>query len=277
MRKFGGFLAVVFAALAMQIGAVRGDDATTRGSYAVRIVLAGDSTTAVGSGWGPGFMKCLGDDVQCINMARGGRSSRSFIAEGRWKQCLDLKPDYVLIQFGHNDQPGHGAARESDPDVAYRKFINQYVDDARAAGIKPILITSMSRRQWGADGKIHSTLEPYAKVVREIAAEKNVPLIDLHAMSIELYERLGKTETNTLAPLKDIAPKGAKAPANADDPIAATQMSQEQSSATQPSPGKTFDGTHLNPKGSALVGAMVAGQLVKVVPDLGPYIHAPAQ
>ncbi len=272
MRNFSEILAIVFAAMMFHVAAAGADDATTQPSYAVRIVLAGDSTTAVGSGWGPGFMKCLAPDVQCINMARGGRSSRSFIAEGRWKQCLDLKPDYVLIQFGHNDQPGHGAARESDPDVAYRKFINQYVDDARAAGIKPILITPMSRRQWGTDGKIHSTLEPYAKVVREIAAEKNVPLIDLHAMSIELYERLGKTETNTLAPLKDIAPKGAKAPANADDPIAATQTS-----ATQPSAGKTFDGTHLNPKGSALVGAMVAGELAKVVPDLGPYIRVPAQ
>src|SRR5580658_4558882 len=117
LRSFPYFLAAVL----LFAPALCAGDATTQPTYAVRIVLAGDSTTAVGSGWGPGFMKCLGDDVQCINMARGGRSSRSFIAEGRWKQCLDLKPDYVLIQFGHNDQPGHGPARESDPDVAYRK------------------------------------------------------------------------------------------------------------------------------------------------------------
>jgi lysophospholipase L1-like esterase len=83
-------------------------------------------------------------------MARGGRSSKSFIAEGLWKKCLDLKPDYVLIQFGHNDQPGHGADRETDPNTTYRQFMTQYVDDARAAGIKPVLITPMSRRQWGA-------------------------------------------------------------------------------------------------------------------------------
>src|SRR5262249_27316134 len=113
----------------------------------IRIVLAGDSTTAVNSGWGPGFMKCLSPDVECINMARGGRSSKSFIAEGLWKKCLDLKPDYILIQFGHNDQPGHGPTRETDPQTTYRQFMNQYVDDARAAGIKPVLITSMSRRQ----------------------------------------------------------------------------------------------------------------------------------
>src|SRR5437763_15869994 len=141
----------------------------------VRIVLAGDSTTAVNSGWGPGFIKCLTPDVECINMARGGRSSKSFIAEGLWKKCLELKPDYILIQFGHNDQPGHGAARETDPETTYRQFMNQYVDDARAAGIKPVLITSLSRRQWGPDGKIHSTLVPNAEVVKEIAKVKNVP------------------------------------------------------------------------------------------------------
>ena len=62
----------------------RADEPTSR--PAIRIVLAGDSTTQAGSGWGPGFMKCLDGDVECINMARGGRSSKSFIAEGRWKQ-----------------------------------------------------------------------------------------------------------------------------------------------------------------------------------------------
>src|SRR5581483_9938507 len=85
------------------IPAARADEAAQTPAK-VRIVLAGDSTTAVGSGWGPGFMKCLTPDVQCINMARGGRSSKSFIAEGLWKKCLELKPDYILIQFGHNDQ-----------------------------------------------------------------------------------------------------------------------------------------------------------------------------
>src|SRR5438309_517859 len=81
--------------------------------------------------------------------------------------------------------------------------------DARAAGIKPVLVTSLSRRQWGPDGKIHSTLQPNADVVKQIAAEKNVPLIDLHARSIELYEKLGKEAVNKLSPKK--TPKGDKA------------------------------------------------------------------
>jgi lysophospholipase L1-like esterase len=259
------FTILLIAALAFITSPAFAQDATTKPRAKVLIVLAGDSTTAVGSGWGPGFIKCLAGDVQCINMARGGRSSKSFIAEGLWKKCLDLKPDYVLIQFGHNDQPGHGADRETDPDTTYRQYMTQYVDDARAAGIKPILITPMSRRQWGPDGKIHSTLVPNAEVIKQIATQKNVPLIDLHSLSIELYERIGKDGCNALSPLKDATPATGKKPQNSDD----------QTATTQPTAAKVFDGTHLNPKGAAIVGPIVANALVKVVPDLAPYINTP--
>src|SRR3954452_15521716 len=176
--------------------------ATAADGRKIRIVLAGDSTVTDNAGWGKGFAKCLTDDVELVNLSRGGRSSRSFIAEGSWKKVLDLKPDYVLIQFGHNDQPGHGPDRETDPQTTYRQYMTQYVDEARAAGIKPVLVTPMSRRQWGTDGKIHSTLAPNAAVLKQIAAEKKVPLIDLHARSIELYERLGKEAVNKPSPKK---------------------------------------------------------------------------
>src|SRR3989442_5145913 len=74
----------------------------------VHIVLVGDSTVTDNAGWGKGFANAMKDDVEVINLSKGGRSSSSFIKEGSWKKALDLKPDYVLIQFGHNDQPGHG-------------------------------------------------------------------------------------------------------------------------------------------------------------------------
>jgi len=217
----------------------------------VGIVLAGDSTVTDKAGWGTGFAKCLTDDVDLINLSRGGRSSKSFIAEGSWKKVLDLKPDYVLIQFGHNDQPGHGPDRDTDPNTTYRQYMTQYVDEARAAGIKPILVTSLSRRQWGPDGKIHSTLQPNVDVVKQIAAEKHVPLIDLHARSIELYEKLGKEGVNKLSPKK--TPK---------------QDQAEQAT----TPADALDGTHLNAKGSDVVGPIVAEELKKVVPDLAAYI-----
>ena len=244
----------IVAALVMVVVSVRGEEPATQMAK-VKIVLAGDSTMAVGSGWGPGFMKCLMPEVECVNMARGGRSSKSFIKEGLWKKCLDLKPDYVFIQFGHNDQPGHPGDRETDPQTTYRQYMTQYVDDARAAGIKPVLITSLSRRQWGADGKIHSTLVPNVEVVKEIAAEKHVPLIDLHGKSIELYEKLGKEKIEELSPMK---------PAGAGEDIKTGAAAATQK--------MVYDGTHLNAQGSAVIGKMVADEVKEQVPALAPYM-----
>ncbi len=243
------------------------DGPTTQRSPTAKIVivLAGDSTVTDSTGWGKGFEAQLSPDVQCINMARGGRSSKSFIAEGLWKKCLEIKPDYVLIQFGHNDQPGHPPDKLTDPQTTYRQYMNQYVDDARAAGIKPVLVTSMSRRQWGPDGKIHSTLVPYVEVVKEIAAAKTVPLIDLHQRAIELYEKLGKEGCNELSPTKPAPTTG---PAVAKDP----ESNADAVATSGPGAGKVFDGTHLNAKGSAVVGPIVAGELKTVVPELAPYI-----
>ena len=97
----------------------------------IRIALVGDSTVQPSSGWGNGFTAQLTGDIECLNFARGGRSSKSFINEGHWKEALDSKPDYILIQFGHNDQPGKGPERETDPKTTYRQFMSQYVDEAR--------------------------------------------------------------------------------------------------------------------------------------------------
>src|SRR5262249_48646364 len=114
-----------------------------------------------------------------------------------------------------------------------------------------VLVTSLSRRAWGDDGKIHSTLGPYVDVVRAIAKEKEVPLIDLHARSIQLYERLGRAEVNAMSPRKA---------ASSDDP------SQK---------GKTETAhRHLTPGGGAAVGKLVAEELAKAVPQLAPYVKA---
>ena len=204
----------------------------------VRIALAGDSTVTDDAGWGAGFRALLQPGAECINMARGGRSSGSFVAEGRWKQTLELKPDYVLIQFGHNDQPGHGPERETDPKTTYRVNMERYVDEARAVGVQPVLVTSLSRRQWDKDGKINSTLTPYVETVKQIAAEKKVPLIDLHARSIALYEKMGLEGVRGISPTK---------------------------------PGG-FDGTHLNAKGGEMIAPLVIDEMKKAVPDLASYL-----
>lgn len=199
-----------------------------------RIVLAGDSTVTDNAGWGGIFAKCFRPDrTEVTNLARGGRSSRSFRDEGRWKQTLDLKPDYVFIQFGHNDQPGHGPERETSPRTTYRANMERYVNEARAAGIRPVLVTPLSRREW-KNGKIESSLAPYAGVVREIAAARRVPLIDLHERSIAVYLSLGPEGCALISP---------------------------------PKPGG-LDGTHLNEPGARLFGELVADAARRAVPAL---------
>ncbi len=210
----------------------------TPGLSQTTIVLAGDSTVTDDAGWGATFSALLSDKVECINLSRGGRSSGSFVAEGRWQQVLDLKPDFVFIQFGHNDEPGHGPERESDPNTTYTANMTRYVDEARAAGITPILVTPLCRRQWGQDDRIHSSLRPYARAVKRIAQEKQIDLIDLHDRAIEVYESLGKEGCVLISPTKDN--------------------------------GK-LDGTHLNEAGSHLFGSLVAHEAKVSIPAMGQF------
>src|SRR5215469_13207962 len=160
---------------------------TASPAHKIKIVLVGDSTVADRSGWGLGFKQFVDTNkAEVINVAAGGRSSMSFMREGRWTNALALKGDYYLIQFGHNNEPGKPGRSTDMP--TFVANMEQYVDDARANGAKPILVTPLTRRQWDPANpvKIKSTLEPYAVQVRKIAAEKKVPLIDLHARSLEL-------------------------------------------------------------------------------------------
>lgn len=208
-------------------------------TWRVRIVLVGDSTVTDEIGWGSGFKQRLGDRADCINLARNGRSSKSFIAEGHWAKSLDARADYMLIQFGHNDMPGKGPDRETDPKTTYRTYLAQYVDEARAAGSTPIIVTSITRRLFGPDGKIHSDLGDYVAAARAVAAEKGVVVIDLHARSVELLDQLG--------------------------PGAATEFDIPKTDGTP-------DKTHLSRKASTAFGAMVADELMRLVPALAPYL-----
>jgi lysophospholipase L1-like esterase len=207
----------------------------------IRIVLVGDSTVTDQSGWGTGFERLVDERIACENFARGGRSSKSFIEEGHWAKALASGADYVLIQFGHNDMPGKGPARETDPNTTYRAYMGRYVDETRAAGAVPVLVTSMTRRHF-RDGKVMTLLGAYAAAVRDLARTKDVPLVDLHAASIDLLNRLGAAESETLGPMVD---------------------------------GRR-DRTHLSARGQAVMGALVADLLGEAVPELGPHLGAAA-
>lgn len=209
---------------------------------APHIVLVGDSTVTDSAGWGLGFAQFLAEDVKLTNTARGGRSSMSFIAEGSWEKALALKGDYYLVQFGHNDEPGKPG--RSTTEEEYRGYMERYVDEIRAAGAKPVLVTSLVRRQFKTPSdphKITSSLNSRAEIVRAIAREKKVPLVELHDRSLELCEKLGRDGCLVFSPPKE--------------------------------DGK-FDGTHLNAEGYVLFGRLVAEELRRAVPELAPLIRA---
>lgn len=202
-----------------------------------KILLVGDSTVTDKAGWGAGFAKLLNDRAECVNHAKGGASSKSYYDSGLWKKAIATKPDYVLIQFGHNDQPGKGPQRETDPKTTYSEHLRKYISEARAAGAKPILVTSMVRRTFTKEGKINSSLVPYAEAVKAVAAETKTPVIDLHERSKKFVEELGPEKAQHLGP-------------------------------PHPEQAGKFDGTHLNEKGADAIAPLVAKELVDVEPEL---------
>jgi len=218
---------------------------STAAETKIKIILVGDSTVTDNAGWGLGFKQFLADGAECINTSQGGRSSESFRREGRWTNALALKGDYYLIQFGHNNEPGK-PGRSTDMPTFVSNMVS-YVEEARAVGAKPVLVTPLTRRQWDKDhpGKIKSSLAPYALEVRKIAAEKNVPLIDLQARSIELCQSLGPEKCLEFSPTKT----------NADGTAG-------------------YDGTHLNEKGHVLFARLVVDELRKAAPELAPVLRA---
>ena len=226
------------------------------------IVLAGDSTVAPDGGWGDCFAKLLAPGVKCINLAKGGRSSKSYRDEGFWQKVLEAKPSWVLIQFGHNDQPGKGPERETDPKTTYRENLARYVDGAQAAGAKPVLVTSLTRRNFDEQGKIKpDALASYVEAVKALAAEKHVPLIDLNARSVEQMELLGPEKAaafdrQTKSAAKVIVPAEPNNPANPDAPA-------------------PIDRTHLSSKGATETAELVAKEVRKSVPELAKLLATP--
>lgn len=221
----------------------------------IRIVLVGDSTMAVKSGYGPGFCADVVPQVTCLNMAKGGRSSGSYRAEGSWAQVMEqlkqnegFKETYVLIQFGHNDQPGK-PGRSTDLATEFPVNLSRYVQDVKSAGARPILVTPLTRRSF-RDGQLRNDLEPWAAAAKKVAAEENVPVLDLNAESAAAVEKMGPEEANTLA----MAP-----------PPTAGVVERKGEAAP------VFDYTHLGAKGAALFGGMVADELTAAVPELKPY------
>ena len=189
----------------------------------VRIAIIGDSTVcnypsnSVIRGWGEFIQPYFKEQVRIINLARSGRSTKTFIKEGLWKKTLAEKPHYILIQFGHNDSHGQGRPEATEAGGDYKDNLRRYIAEACAAGAKPILITPMHRRVF-KDGVLSTELKPYAEAMTQIAAEQKVPLVDLYAMSGELFQKAGDAGSVDLSCKPEdrthFSAKGAKAMAD---------------------------------------------------------------
>ncbi len=160
------------------------------------VFLCGNSTVVdqdnePWASWGQMITAFFDDRICFANYAESGESANSFIAAGRLKKIMtQIKPgDYVLVEFGHNDQKQKGEGKGAY--LSYWKSLTEFIDQARAKQAIPVLITPTQRRSFGEDDRIKDTHEDYPQAMRDLAREKQVPLIDLHQMTRVLYEALG--------------------------------------------------------------------------------------
>lgn len=205
-----------------------------------RLILVGDSTMAPRSGYGNALCEKF-QQVACLNLARGGRSSKSYRAEGLWDTVLGLlnergqgdvrQKNLVLLQFGHNDQPGK-PGRSTDLATEFGPNLAAYANEVRAAGHEILLITPLTRRIF-KDGQLRNDLRPWAEAVIRVGNELGVPVLDLNASSHAAVQALGQAGADELA----------EAPPR-------------------------FDRTHLGPRGAALFSEQVRAALLALKPEL---------
>jgi DNA sulfur modification protein DndE len=155
------------------------------------IYLAGDSTMAnkvlvdnPERGWGQLLPEFFNNEILIENHAMNGRSTRSFIYEGRWDSLVNKlkKGDFVVIQFGHNDESIQKTERYCTP-VEYKYNLTRFIKDVRNKGANPIICTSVQRRKFDENGVFQDTHGDYPGYVRELAVQLNVPLVDMQKKS----------------------------------------------------------------------------------------------
>ena len=170
--------------------------------------LVGDSTMAdkpldppnPERGWGQLFPTLLKEPARVVNHAVNGRSSKSFRDEGRWENVLSqlAAGDYVLIEFGHNDQKSKDSKRYAAADTDFKENLRRFIREARAKGAFPLLATPVNRRKFDDKGQLTDTHGAYPDATRAVAAEEKVPLIDLHKLTRPLLEKLGPEDSKSL-------------------------------------------------------------------------------
>lgn len=180
--------------------------AAPKGTRMRTLYIAGDSTAAQKyadaapeTGWGMALPCFLHKDVVVANHAVNGRSTKSFLAEGRLDAILRvIRPgDVLLVQFGHNDQKTEDPARGTDPWTTYQDNLRAFAAAAREHRALPVFATSVERRRFDAAGTALRTLGQYPAAMRALAVREDIALLDVEALSLALWQRLGPEATKT--------------------------------------------------------------------------------
>jgi lysophospholipase L1-like esterase len=252
-----------FNRLALAALIVAGHAAAADAPHApIRVILVGDSTMATKSGYGDALCARFAPSVTCVNLARGGRSSSSFRYEGRWDEVERMLKDggtfkatYVLVQFGHNDQPGKGK-RATDLVTQFPANMARYAQETRAAGGIPVLVTPLTRRTFKG-AYLADDLAPWAAATRGAAAQEHAALLDLNADSVAAVQAMGQDEADTLA----VVPR----PPGYGDPVDLSKVERAGAAKT------AFDRTHLGTKGADFFARMVERELAAARPETAAY------
>jgi lysophospholipase L1-like esterase len=210
----------------------------------LKVVLAGDSTVATVvnapkdrptlAGWGQMLGEFL-PKAKVINHARSGTSTKSFRELGLWDRVLKEKGQWVLIQFGHNDQKTADPKRYTDPTTTYRDNLRAFIREVRESGGKPVLVTSVARRNY-VEGKMTTILTPYVEAAQAVGKEMQVPVIDLHRASFALFQQMGEKFCQLYGPSEK-------------------------------------DKSHFSREGARMMARLVAEELEREVPDLRPHLQ----
>ncbi len=213
------------------------------------IFLAGDSTMAIKDpgvypeiGWGMPFVQFWDSTVRVVNMAKNGRSTKTFISEGLWKSIREniKNGDYVVIQFGHNDEAP--TKLSYTPADSFKLNLIGFIQDVKEKGGHPVLCTPVSRRKFDSNGNTLET-HPYTSLVKEVAANTSVAFIDLDSLSRELYQKFGPEHSRWL-------------------------FLQLQPGEHPNYPEGKIDNTHFNELGARLIAQIIFKEMIVLFPDL---------
>ena len=201
-------------------------------------------------GWGQMLPELMTSDIIIENHAVNGRSTRSFISEGRWEEVKEkLRPgDFLFIQFGHNDQKIEDPERYTNPFTQYRANLEKFVKETREKGANPVLLSSIVRRNFNEDGVLVDTHGEYPLVTRMVSDDLNIPFIDLQLLTEQMEISYGPENSKKLhlhlePGENDYEPEGMQ------------------------------DDTHLSRKGATLVASLALKELASQDHKLKKYIR----